>query len=240
MSLLKLHFRYLFGKRNILLLSVVLLLTGIGFFLSARPFSSPTEHLVNNKAYFHNYFSNCLLLTKILQLLLVSFVMGMSFTPQSDSYNILYLSYKRMRLPFILSKLILLTIVGVSIGFLFSFLYFAIGFLSASWFVFKISHLEAFVLLSLISIYYGLMSCVLVFLLKSPLVSVISYIMYLASEFFRSLDASRFNNAVQVLFPSLVATPDGVKLPYGALHVLVLIGFFSFLGSYLYLHFDLS
>ncbi|HPD12341.1 MAG TPA: hypothetical protein PLP15_03150, partial [Bacilli bacterium] len=163
MSLLKLHFRYLFGKRNILLLSGVLLLTGIGFFLSARPFSSPTEHLVNNKAYFHNYFSNCLLLTKILQLLLVSFVMGMSFTPQSDSYNILYLSYKRMRLPFILSKLILLTIVGVSIGFLFSFLYFAIGFLSASWFVFKISHLEAFVLLSLISIYYGLMSCVLVF-----------------------------------------------------------------------------
>jgi len=69
---------------------------------------------------------------------------------------------------------------------------------------------------------------------------VIAYIMYLASEFFRSLDASRFNNAVQVLFPSLVATPDGVKLPYGALHVLVLIGFFSFLGSYLYLHFDLS
>lgn len=240
MNLLKLHFRYLFGKRNIILMAAVFMIAGVSFLLATRPFNSHTDHLINGKSYFQNYFSNCLLLTRIMQVLLLSFVMGMSFTPPCDSYHILYLSYRRMRLPYYLSKLFLLLLVAIFICMLFCFLYFSIGFLSAPWFIFRINQLEAFINLSLLSLYYGLCSSLLVFLIKSPLSSVIAYIIYMTSEFLQSLMVSDVNTYIQLVFPSLIVAPEGFKLAYGPLHVLVLIGLAFLLGSYLYSRFDLT
>ena len=51
MNLLKLHFRYLFGKRNIILMAAVFMIAGSVSF-GDQTFNSHTDHLINGKVIF--------------------------------------------------------------------------------------------------------------------------------------------------------------------------------------------
>lgn len=175
-KLLKIHFIYLFSKRNILLLSIFTIIisfvNGFVIFRSKSLTGNPLQIVLIT-------WETVFTFNKLLLVLIGSYLMNNFCLPHNDEYRILFLiDVKRKEIYFIAKILVLLLVLTVLS--LLIFLIFILSFLIINLdFKIELTYFKGFLLIYLQLITYGLISSILAILVKSTLSSILSFIIYL-------------------------------------------------------------
>lgn len=199
--MIKLHFYYLFSKVNILIMSIILILISIIYIVNINIFDNYILEFINKKEILINYQNIYIMITKLLNILFSCYLFGYAFYYTNDNYCVLFDHFRNNRLPFLLSKILVLTIISILYNIIIYLLYLLIGIIGNRYFNFEYISLNIFLQSIFICLIYGYISSSLVLMLKSYFVILIPYVLFVISEIITN---DIFASYYRILFPTLL------------------------------------
>lgn len=232
MKLIKLHYKYLFSKFNILTITIIILIITGGFLLIINPFSKKQvlEIALSQQIYFQDAF----LLLKLALTILFSLIISNSFLLKNDNYNTLYLSYEPNRLKYFTLKVVSLKSVCLLIGLFVLVLYHLIGYTFTSWFTFSFNQSYAFIIIIIISLIYGSFASILSLWWDNVFCIIIPFLLLLIGDII-SDGKSNIIQKYYLLFPNIILDDNDFYLGYGIIHLIFLVIIYFFISLIIYL-----
>ena len=179
--LMKIHFLYLFSKKNIIILSsfaFIIVISNILIIRNSMNMAGDVNTIVSIT--WETAFS----FDKLLLILMSSYVMSNFCLPSNDEYRVLFLIDLKNKEKYYLSKIYVLILVITLLTTLI-FLLFIMSFLLINEdFKIKTTFLKGFILIYLQLLVYGLLSSIFAIILRSALSSILSFIIYLIIDYF--------------------------------------------------------
>lgn len=213
--MIKLHFNYLLTKVNILIFSIMLFIVLISNIIGINLFDSNVEEFINRENIIVNYKNMYFLICKLLNILFSCYLFGYSFYYNNDNYCVLIDSFRKNRFPYLISKVITLSMIVVFYNVVLYLFYLFIGVVGNKYFVFQIDVFSFFIKILFISLIYGFVSGVLTMFLKSYFVILVPYILFIVSEVLNE-SGSGFIVFYQIFLPT-VNDVIGLELLIGVL-----------------------
>lgn len=180
-DLMKIHFIYLFSKKNLLILTLFILIIFISntfIIYNAKMIAGSTIEIID--ATWEMVFT----FNKLLLILLASYMMNNFCLPLNDEYRVLFLIDLDRKEKYFISKILVLIFV-ITILTLIIFVLFIISFLILNLdFKIEVSYLKGYILIYFQMLVYGLLSSNFAILTRSTLSSILSFIIYLIVDFF--------------------------------------------------------
>lgn len=178
-SQVKLHFKYLVTKTNIIFLIILGIILCITLFFSSGIIVSYDEKWLNMNNYRIGYIDFVKSIYKIVLPLISVFFFGNSFTEYNDNYLLLFHSSRNIRINFFLTKVLSIIIVIACIIIFSLLLFFIIGKISFSYFDYKSLNIKFWFELFFICLIYGFFSISIVILTNHSLGYIINFSVYI-------------------------------------------------------------
>ena len=100
----QIHRQYLFSKINIIIIFLVVVITIICYLSTIDITFNTYERWLNRKESWINFYNTTLFVGKFIGIILAVYIMGSSFAPNIDSYNVIFLKNRKNRIKYFLSK----------------------------------------------------------------------------------------------------------------------------------------
>jgi len=214
-ELIKCHLNYLFSKRTIIVSLIVLFFILISNLVNIINIDLNLGYKENNYLYFYNSF----LLTKIIIVIYAIFIFGYSFLEKSEQYVIIIIASGVPRIKVIISKLVSLIFVLFLINYYAYFLYAVFGYTFYKDFIFMRIYLYSYTSLLFLSLFYGLLSVLLIQYFKSIYLLLIPFGLYNFSEIIND-EINWFIKIINLIVPHF---QKKLTYFYGIIHIVILI-----------------
>ena len=213
---LKFHFAYFLNKMVILTTSIMFLFAFIVFIIVAS--------INKNSIYFNIiYFDTVLLFMRIVMVIVASFLAGEAFWVEKDQYRLFLIDSKNKRIPYVLTKIsailliiALLYIIQVIFGLL-------IGIIFQNNFVIGVNQIEVLVWTYFIVILYGMYSSFFTILFQNSFMILFPMVLFLCRELIINYDEKMISNIVSIVLPNIYNDKGLYYLPFGIIHIIVLV-----------------
>lgn len=196
LKLLKIHFIYLFSKRNILILCLftfVISLVNIIIITKSQTIAESSIVIIQNT------WETVFTFNKLLLILLSTFLMNNFCLPMNDEYRVLFMVDLERKEIYFLTKILVLILVITSVCFV-VFLIFILFFLILNIdFKLDFSIIKGLLLIYFQLLVYGLLSSNFAIIINSTLSSILSFIIYLIMDLF-----NQENSILNTFFPLIV------------------------------------
>ena len=228
----QIHRKYLFSKINVIIIFLVVVITIICYLSTIDITFNTYERWLNRKGLWINFYNTTLFVGKFIGIILAVYIMGSSFSPNIDSYNVIFLKNRKNRINYFLSKSLtinsIIFLVIILIG-LFGIVIIAVF---SSWFNNFLDLLLLFLNLALLSLVYGNLSIILTLLFKTQLIVIVPLVLFIMIEV---LIEENFINYVLIFIPTINLD----KLSFSTIHLIILIFFYNIINCIIYYNKDL-
>lgn len=202
-------------KTNIVSFGIVLGIILLGYLLSID--KSNYDIVVIN--YYHQAF----FITKLLVILIISFVCSYNILLKNDQYSYLVLSSGYTRWQYLLSKIITILVMVFYFVLWLLIIFLFIGTVLIKQFVFKVDYLLMYLKILLIGIIYGLYSMLLTQIINNIFSCLIVFTINLISDMIIEENLGIIEKGIYLLFPNINFSNDRLIFGYSHLVVLVII-----------------
>ena len=214
-KLINCHYKYFMTKTNIVSFGIVLGIILLGYLLSID--KSNYDIVVIN--YYHQAF----FITKLLVILIISFVCSYNILLKNDQYSYLVLSSGYTRWQYLLSKIITILVMVFYFVLWLLIIFLFIGTVLIKQFVFKVDYLLMYLKILLIGIIYGLYSMLLTQIINNIFSCLIVFTINLISDMIIEENLGIIEKGIYLLFPNINFSNDRLIFGYSHLVVLVII-----------------
>ena len=193
LKLIKLHYNYLFSKKNLIIIIIsftLLQLINIYCWLSNVNLAASPEQIIDIT------WETIFTFEKILLVNSSIFLMGSFFIQENDDYYVLFVSQNTSKYRFVISKVATLTIFILFYNLISFVIFILFGYIFNRYFVFKAIYLISFIVILLLSLIYGFLSIIIVKLFSSSLSVIITLFISLMSDLFIDI------NILNLIIPS--------------------------------------
>ena len=178
-QLMKLHYVYLFSRKNIIAIIVCFLIAlGISLYswLDNATLALPSEQVIELS------WQSIFTFDKLIIHIVAIFIMGNFCLPENDQYYCLFIFRNTSRNKFFLIKMLVLTMIIVLFVGLLILTFMISGYTLNHYFVMSWSYLKAFIYCLVASLSFGYLTVCLVKLFPTVMSIIISVIAFLASD----------------------------------------------------------
>lgn len=228
----RIHRKYLFSKINVIIVLLVIFIAVLCYLSTINITFNNYERWLNRKETWINFYNTTLFVGKFIGIILSVYIMGSSFVPRIDGYNVLFLRNKKQRIIFFVSKSLTINIIIfliISLIGLFGVLVMA-GF--STWFNNFKDLIKLFINLAFLCLVYGNLSILLSITFKTELIVIVPFVLFIMIEVL--IDNSLINYLL-IFLPTL-ALDNSI---YTSIHLLILIVIYNFIGCIIYYKKDL-
>ncbi len=199
---IKLHFKYLTTKTNLILFVIMTILLGSILFFSSSISSSFEEKWMNMESLKESYTSFTKNIFKIIIPLISIFLFGHSFTDYQDNYLCLFHTNRHARIPFFLTKIMAISIVIVSIVFINFSLFIFFGIISLPNFSVFDFDLKFWTNLLFISLIYGFVAIIAINITNHDLSYISIFVVYIIINSINDMSDEGFH-LLNLVLPSM-------------------------------------
>jgi len=168
-----------------------------------------------------NYYHQAFFITKLLVILIISFVCSYNILLKNDQYSYLVLSSGYTRWQYLLSKIITILVMVFYFVLWLLIIFLFIGTVLIKQFVFKVDYLLMYLKILLIGIIYGLYSMLLTQIINNIFSCLIVFTINLISDMIIEENLGIIEKGIYLLFPNINFSND--RLIFGYSHLVVLI-----------------
>ncbi len=235
MKLVRLHQKYLFNKRNLIIMAIIIVIIIAAFTVIIIPIN---RHQYTKAFANDNYFYNSILVIKMLIPLFACFIMAMGFTKNDDSYRVLCINNTNSRTKYLITKVISTLIPVTIVGIIAFFIYITLGFILTNWFFFSFLQWLVWLRIMLMSYLYGAIAILTILIFQNPFALIIPCISYIMSEMLVtiSLDASKL---IAFIFPNLLEFNNTFIFRYTSMQVVIMMLIYLTIGVIVYQRIDI-
>lgn len=180
-QLLKLHYVYLFSKKNIIaILICIVIAVGINLYswLDNASLALPSEQIIEFS------WQSIFTFDKMIMHIVTIFIMGNFCLPENDQYYCLFIFKKISRDKFFIMKMVVLMVIIVFLTIILFGAFIISGYTLNHYFVMNISYFKAYLYCLIASLSYGFFTIILVKLFPTVMSIIIAIIIFLASDLF--------------------------------------------------------
>lgn len=211
------------NKINILLFCFIILIGVLITILSINRINKEYNWFEGNLALI-SYLETILMYYKLVVINLVCYIWGNAFTIEFDSYHLLITGYKNIKTKYVLSKVLVLSIITFTIVFINFYLMSLISGLCCKLIVFSKIFIELFIKVLLICVIYGLLSAFFTIIINN------NYACFLASGFFVLCELISDNfDTIKLFYVFFPGLSQNYELCFGLFHLLLISIIYVFL-----------
>lgn len=222
MKLLNIHRKYLINKVSAILLILLII---ISLFINlASIFSINNEYnWFDSIAATTEYVETFLLFYKLVVINLMCYIFGNSFNKEQDSYHLLITGYQKIKYQYVITKLVVLTILLIVVLFINYNIMLIIGIFCSKIILVKEINLELFLTLGFVCLIYGFLSCLFSLLFNNNYAYFLAGALFVFSELIKDSNTSK---VYFVFFPTISIDSIG---SFGIIHLCLLFIIYAFL-----------
>ncbi len=235
MKLVKLHRKYLFSKINIIIIFILAIIAFIFAISTIKVFDSEVSRWMNRVLISENYEQSYLMFVKIIIIIFSSYLFGMAFSRQGDSYAAI-INPLINKGKYFITKVISLIMMYTMVWLILLFNYLLINILFNKWYYYEINTFKNFLDIYLLGIVYGYFSIIMIRLINSSYIIIVVFGLYLISELLLEYDNNFIvTKILNMFFPSTYMVEDGYTLMYGRWHLIIISFLYTLIGYVCYL-----
>ena len=220
-QLMKLHYVYLFSKKNMIAILICLI---IGLAISLYSWLDNVSLALPSEQIIELSWQTIFTFDKLILHTIAVFIMGNFCLPENDQYYCLFIFQKVSRNKFFIVKMFVLMMVIVVFATILFISFVISGYLLNHYFVMQFFYVKAFVYCLLSSLVFGFFTIFLVKLFPTVMSIIISMIIFLASDMFAD------TIIIGTIFPTITTEYLKNTSPISLILLIILLLFYLFIA----------
>jgi hypothetical protein len=185
------------------------------------------ERWLNRKETWIDFYNTTLFVGKFVGIILAVYIMGSSFVPRVDGYNVLFLRNKKQRIIYYVSK-------SITINMIIFLIICTIGFFGiitisgfSTWFNNFLELFKLFFNIALLCLVYGNLTILFAIIFKTELIVIVPFVIFIMIEVLIDVN---FINYLLIFFPT-IGLDNSI---FSSFHLIILIIIYNLISCIIY------
>ena len=217
--MLRIHLGYFFNFINSLLIAGIVLSSSIIFYINIKTNAGHGNFFLRTDLY-QSYLETLVLYTKLVLVMIFSFIFGSFFNKNNDAYHYLMPNYHHNKIHYFFTKMLLLIILLLVSVIIIFICFSVVGLFWSSWYDNNKGIIYLFVNLFLVLLVYGLLAVIFSILIPSIYSFFIPGFIFVLVEMLR--DGNNFVHYLELILPNISLEYAHYSY-YGIIHLIILV-----------------